>query len=170
VSIASEIDRGTKVTIYLPRSQTSERALPVSEDDIIISGDSELVLVVEDSCDVREVTTSLLEQLGYRTTAVENASEALEALASQRSVSLVLTDIVIPGEDDGLMLARRIRARFPEIPILLATGYTKLFDSAPEFPVLRKPYQISDLARAIHEALEGAKSGSGEGLLQQSAG
>ena len=161
VSITSEIDQGTKVTIYLPRSQTSESALPVCKDDMLVSGDRELVLLVEDNRDVRAVTASLLEQLGYRTTAVEDAREALEALKSQRSVSLVLTDIVIAGEYDGLMLARKIRARFPEIPIVLATGYAKLFDDAPEFPVLRKPYQIGDLARAIHQALNGTETGSG---------
>ncbi|HZZ62338.1 MAG TPA: CHASE domain-containing protein, partial [Roseiarcus sp.] len=158
VSIASEVDQGTKVTIYLPRSQMNANALPVSGEDMLVSGDQELVLVVEDNHDVREVTTSLLEQLGYRTTAVENAREALEALKSQRSVSLVLTDVVIPGEYDGLMLARRIRMLFPEIPIVLATGYAKLFDSAPEFPVLRKPYQIGDLGRAIHQALKETKT------------
>jgi PAS domain S-box-containing protein len=161
VSIASEIEQGTKVTIYLPRSQISESALPASDDDAPISADRELVLVVEDNRDVREVTSSLLEQLGYRTTAAENGREALEALESQRSVSLVLTDIVIPGEYDGLMLARKIRAHFPEMPIVLATGYAKLFDSAPEFPVLRKPYQIGDLARAISEAFAGTKTVSG---------
>jgi len=160
VSIASEIIQGTTVTIYLPRSQL-ESALRVSEDDVPVSGDRELVLVVEDNSDVREVTTSLLGQLGYRTIAVENAREALEALESERSVSLILTDVVIPGEYDGLTLARWIRVHFPEIPIVLATGYAKLFESAPEFPVLRKPYQIGDLARAIHEGLKGAKIGSG---------
>jgi len=160
VSIASEIIQGTTVTIYLPRSQL-ESALRVSEDDVPVSGDRELVLVVEDNSDVREVTTSLLGQLGYRTMAVENAREALEALESERSVSLILTDVVIPGEYDGLTLARWIRVHFPEIPIVLATGYAKLFESAPEFPVLRKPYQIGDLARAIHEGLKGAKIGSG---------
>ena len=160
MSIASEIIQGTTVTIYLPRSQL-ESALRVSEDDVPVSGDRELVLVVEDNSDVREVTTSLLGQLGYRTMAVENAREALEALESERSVSLILTDVVIPGEYDGLTLARWIRVHFPEIPIVLATGYAKLFESAPEFPVLRKPYQIGDLARAIHEGLKGAKIGSG---------
>jgi CheY-like chemotaxis protein len=162
VSIDSEIDQGTKVTIYLPRSQIGESALVVSEDDMLAFGDQELVLVVEDNRDVQEVTTSLLEQLGYRTVAVENAREALEALESQRSVSLVLTDVVIPGEYDGLTLARRIRAHFPAIPIVLATGYAKLFDSAPEFPVLRKPYQIGDLARAIYEELRGTRPKTGE--------
>jgi PAS domain S-box-containing protein len=160
VSIASEIDQGTRVTTYLPRSRI-ESALPVPEDDMPVSGDQELVLVVEDHCEVREVTTSFLSQLGYRTIAAENAREALEALESQRSVSLILTDVVIPGEYDGLTLARWIRVHFPEIPIVLATGYAKLFDSAPEFPVLRKPYQIGDLARAIHEGLKGTKTGSG---------
>jgi PAS domain S-box-containing protein len=161
VSIASQIDQGTKVTIYLPRSRISTSALPISHDDAPVSADRELVLVVEDNRDVLEATTLLLEQLGYRTSGVENAREALEALESQGSVSLVLTDVVIPGEYDGRMLAHMIRARFPKIPIVLATGYAKLFDSAPEFPVLRKPYQIGDLARAIHEALAGAKTVSG---------
>ena len=73
-------------------------------------------------------------------------------------MSLVLTDVVIPGEYDGLTLARRIRAHFPEIPVVLATGYAKLFDCDAEFPVLRKPYQIGDLARAIREALKEAKT------------
>jgi CheY-like chemotaxis protein len=128
---------------------------------MLVSGDRELVLLVEDNSDVRAVTASLLEQMGYRTTTVENAREALEALESQRSVSLVLTDIVVPGEYDGLMLARKIRVRFPAIPIVLATGYAKLFDDALEFPVLRKPYQIGDLARAIHQALNRTKTASG---------
>jgi CheY-like chemotaxis protein len=93
--------------------------------------------------------------------AVENAREALEVLESHRFVNLILTDVVIPGEYDGLTLARWIRVHFPEIPIVLATGYAKLFDSALEFPVLRKPYQIGDLARAIHEGLKGTKTRSG---------
>lgn len=160
VSIASEIDQGTTVTIYLPRSQI-ESALSVSEDDKLVSGDRELILVVEDNPDVRDVSTSLLGQLGYRTMAVENAREALEVLESHRFVNLILTDVVIPGEYDGLTLARWIRVHFPEIPIVLATGYAKLFDSALEFPVLRKPYQIGDLARAIHEGLKGTKTRSG---------
>jgi PAS domain S-box-containing protein len=161
VSIDSEVDQGTKVTIYLPRSLRSDGSFPVLDDDRLVSGDQEVVLVVEDNPEVQEVTTSLLGQLGYRAVTVANAREALEALESQRSVRLVLTDVIIPGEYDGLTLARRVRAHFSEIPIVLVTGYAKLFDNDAEFPVLRKPYQIGDLARAIHEGLKRTKTGRG---------
>jgi CheY-like chemotaxis protein len=110
------------------------------------------VLVVEDNHDVRAVTVSLLEQLGYRAVAVENAAAALDALAASQ-IDVIFSDVVLPGDFDGLLLARTIRARYPDLPIVLTTGYAKVFDSEPEFPVLRKPFQISALARIIREVL-----------------
>jgi len=61
--------------------------------------------------------------------------------------------VVLPGPDDGLALARTLADRYPQIPVVLTTGYTKVFDADPEFPVLRKPYQISTLGRVIQDAL-----------------
>ena len=116
------------------------------------------MLVVEDNADVRAVTVSLLEQLGYRTIAVEHATAALEALGQSRAVSIIFSDVVLPGQTDGLLLARTVKARYPDIPVVLTTGYARVFDSEPEFPVLRKPYQISALGRIIREALDAAKA------------
>jgi CheY-like chemotaxis protein len=115
------------------------------------------VLVVEDNEDVRAVTVSLLEQLGYRTIAVDNAATALEALASRQPISVIFSDIVLPGDIDGLSLARTATARYPDVPVVLTTGYTRVFDNEPEFPVLRKPYQISALGRIIRETLDAAQ-------------
>jgi len=56
------------------------------------------------------------------------------------------------------LLARTVKARHPEIPVVLTTGYAKVFDTEPEFPVLRKPYQISAMGRIIREALDAAKA------------
>ena len=103
---------------------------------------------MEDNKDVKNVAVSLLEQLGYKTIAVESASEALDVLASGQTVNLVFTDVALPGQLDGLALARKVTDRYGAIPIVLTTGYTRAFDSDPEFPVLRKPYQISALGRA----------------------
>ena len=72
---------------------------------------------------------------------------------------LVFSDVVLPGQIDGLALARTVSDRFPDIPVVLTTGYTKVFDSDPGFPVLRKPYQMSALGRVIHDALDPAKAG-----------
>ena len=63
----------------------------------------------------------------------------------------------MPGEMDGLALARRIRTDYPHIPVLLTTGYAKVFETDPEFPLLRKPYQIAALGRVIHDALDAAR-------------
>jgi PAS domain S-box-containing protein len=156
VAVASQARHGTTVTLYLPRSH-GEVDLPASEDpaQFLAAGD-ETVLVVEDNDDVRTVTVSLLEQLGYRTVAVESAPAAFAALAA-RQPDLIFTDVVLPGEIDGLALARTVKERYPRIPTVLTTGYAKVFDSEPEFPVLRKPYQISALGRVIREAMESAK-------------
>jgi CheY-like chemotaxis protein len=117
-----------------------------------------MVLVVEDNHEVRAVTVSLLEQLGYQTIAVEHAAAALEILAGSQQINVIFSDVVLPGEIDGLLLARTVKARYPDISIVLTTGYTRVFEAEPEFPVLRKPYQISALGRIIREALDARDS------------
>ncbi len=156
VSIHSELGRGTKVTIYLPRSH-APIAAPSPEDNAqYIAIDRQTILVVEDNPEVRSVAISLLEQLGYCTVEAETASAALEVLAAGKDVSLVFSDVVLPGQTDGLSLARTVTDRYPRIPVVLTTGYTKVFETDPEFPVLRKPYQISALGRVIHQTLSAA--------------
>ncbi len=153
VTIDSEVGRGTKVTVYLPRSHAAIDA-PLPEDDArYVAMGRQTILVVEDNPDVRHVAVSLLEQIGYQTIEVETASAGLDVLAAGKPVALVFSDVVLPGQTDGLALARIISDRYPTIPVVLTTGYTKVFDTNPEFPVLRKPYQISALGRVIQQAL-----------------
>jgi CheY-like chemotaxis protein len=72
------------------------------------------------------------------------------AAADGRHFDLLLSDIVMPGEMDGLALARTLRQRHPQLPILLVTGYSDSGASADEeFTVLRKPYRLADLNRAV---------------------
>jgi PAS domain S-box-containing protein len=160
VQIASEIGHGTKVTIYLPRGEAPVAAPSPEDSARYMAADRRTILVVEDNKDVKNVAVSLLEQLGYKTIAVESASEALDVLASGRTVNLIFTDVVLPGQLDGLALARKVTDSYGAIPIVLTTGYTRAFDSDPEFPVLRKPYQISALGRLIHQALYPPSTGT----------
>jgi PAS domain S-box-containing protein len=160
VQIASEVERGTKVTIYLPRSHAPIVAPSPEDTARYMAADPRTILVVEDNKDVKNVAVELLEQLGYRTIAVESASEALDVLASGQKINLVFTDVALPGQLDGLALARKVTDRYGRIPIVLTTGYTRAFDSDPEFPVLRKPYQLSTLGRLIHQALYPLASGA----------
>jgi PAS domain S-box-containing protein len=157
-AIKSEPGRGTTVTIYLPHS--SAAIDPVREDDAMpfAAPAGATALIVEDNEDVRTVTVSLLEQLGYRTIPVENAAAALEALACSPDITVMFSDVVLPGEMDGLLLARSVKAHYPNIPIVLTTGYARVFETDPEFPVLRKPYQIDALGRIIREAIDAAQA------------
>jgi PAS domain S-box-containing protein len=156
VAIGSELGQGTKVTVYLPRSHAALAAPSAQDDADYAVLERRTVLVVEDNVEVRKVAVSLLEQLGYRTLEVETAAEALDALAAGEHIDLVFSDVVLPGQVDGLALARTLAQCYPHIPVVLTTGYTRVFEADPEFPVLRKPYQISTLGRVIHDALSPA--------------
>jgi PAS domain S-box-containing protein len=160
VQITSEIGHGTKVTIFLPRSEAPVAAPSPEDNSRYMAADPRTILVVEDNKDVKNVAVSLLEQLGYKTVAVESAAEALDVLASGQTVNLLFTDVALPGQLDGLALARKVTDRYGGIPIVLTTGYTRAFDSEPEFPVLRKPYQIAALGRLIHQALFSQSAGA----------
>ena len=145
VRIESELGEGTSVVITLPRAQAEEADC---------RGDSSTVgwgkvLLVEDNPDVASASTILLEQLGYSVRWVPNASEALREV-EKNDVDLVFSDVVMPGEMDGLSLARAIRHQRPDLPVLLATGYSDAAREAmAKFPMIRKPYELQDLSRAL---------------------
>ena len=114
---------------------------------------------MEDSRDVADVTSALLEQLGYRVVRAENAAEALRHLEQGIEFDLVFSDIVMPGAVDGLALAQICREQFPDMPILLTSGF---YDAAPaadsRFDILRKPFELSALERAIDQVIGDARS------------
>jgi PAS domain S-box-containing protein len=146
VMVDSELGKGTKVTILLPREQASPQAARAEPADSSASG---TVLLVEDNPDVAAVSTSLLEQLGYSVRRVADAEEALREV-ERDGVDLVFSDIVMPGKMDGLDLARRLREVRPDLPVLLATGYSDVAASVRgDFSILRKPYEIHQLSRAL---------------------
>jgi PAS domain S-box-containing protein len=147
VAATSELGQGTIFTICLPRS---DLRLARVEHEVSSIG-SGTVLLVEDNPDVATASTGLLEQLGYSVRWVSDAEMALKEIAND-GIDLVLSDIVMPGKLDGLGLARAIRLKHPDLPILLATGYSEAAQSAQaDFPILRKPYQIHELSQALSE-------------------
>jgi CheY-like chemotaxis protein len=146
VKVRSELGQGTKVTILLPRD---EIGLSRDKSGVVEIGGSGTVLLVEDNPDVASVSISLLEQLGYTVRRVPDADAALREI-EREDVDLVFSDIVMPGNMDGLSLARRLRQMRPELPILLATGYSDAAANVRgDFPILRKPYEIHQLSQAI---------------------
>jgi PAS domain S-box-containing protein len=153
VTIASELGNGTAVTIYLPRSHRPLSEQRIAERDTPRGG--EKVLLVEDNPEVQETAGMLLDQLGYRVFRAESAAGALQLLQSGEAVDLVFSDIIMPGELDGMALARQVKEEYPDIAVLLTSGYARPLNTHEAgFPILRKPYQLATLARAIRDALD----------------
>ena len=113
------------------------------------------VLIVDDSPEVAEVTSSLFEHLGYTTVYRDSADAALRLLEEGTKIDLVFSDIVMPGPIDGVGLAREIRARFPDVPVVLTTGYSDAAQAAPaNLKILRKPFDTDALRDFIEDINE----------------
>jgi PAS domain S-box-containing protein len=155
VSIDSKVGQGTTVTLYLPRTVEHPRAA-TTQDDVESVGSGK-ILIVEDNPEVLGVSVSMLEQLGYDVRAVSDATSALDAIENE-SFDIVVSDIVMPGTMDGTALANAIRARKPDLPVLLMTGYgTARAQTEAEFAILRKPFQVSELGRTITRLMAEAR-------------
>jgi CheY-like chemotaxis protein len=112
---------------------------------------SHTVLVVDDEAMVRMPIAEFLRDCGY---AVVEASDAAEAIAAidNEPVELVFSDIRMPGQMDGLGLARWVRCNHPEIPVILTSGYTgarNAPDSIPGVRFIEKPYSQANVAQRI---------------------
>src|SRR5690606_11598030 len=135
VTIASTLGKGTTLTIYLPRA----KAEPATETKGGAPGCAGTVLLVEDNPDVADASAVLLEQLGYAVHWVSDGQAAVAKIAMD-GYDLVVSDVVMSGQPDGVALARLIRERYPDLPILLATGYSDAArEAGRDFTILHKP-------------------------------
>jgi PAS domain S-box-containing protein len=153
--ITSEVGKGTHLELTLPRTDKDVSGGTLAGHDITIPTGLR-ILLVEDSDHVRYFAGQLLADLGCAVTAAANAAEAIELLKTAQ-VDLVFSDIVMPGMT-GIDMAREIRATNPDLPVLLASGYSsKQFipRDQREFPILRKPYRLETLAASIQQLMAG---------------
>ncbi|WP_257167634.1 hybrid sensor histidine kinase/response regulator [Bradyrhizobium sp. SRS-191] len=156
IGVVSEVGRGATFTLYLPRVAPAQDQLgETSGHAVPISGRGMAVLVVEDNIDVGRSATEALAELGYLTTLVDNARDALEELIDGASrFDVVFTDVVMPGMT-GLELAEEIRRLELNIPVVLASGYSHVLaqQGTNGFELLRKPYSIEELSRVLHKVV-----------------
>jgi CheY-like chemotaxis protein len=149
VSVDSEMGKGATLTLYLPASHGADTSQWMNGDRALGR-----VLIVEDDMFVAELAAGMFGELGFESTITHSAKEALERLAGGDKPKLVFSDVVMPGGITGVELARKLRERFPELPILLTTGYSEQVNATQGFPVLQKPYEMDSLAKAISKLLK----------------
>ncbi len=117
------------------------------------------ILVVEDNVEVGRFSTQLLQDLGYETTWAPNAEAALKLLAEAHVFDAVFSDVVMPGMS-GIELGQRIRRLYPELPVVLTSGYSHILaeEGRHGFELLQKPYAAEELSQLLGR-ITGRKAG-----------
>jgi CheY-like chemotaxis protein len=117
------------------------------------------VLLVEDDEAVAALTGEMLDSLGFAVTRVGSAAAALGALADGRAIDIVFSDVMMPGGTTGVELARQLRQRRPDLPVVLTTGFAGAAPDAKAegFDLLPKPYRLEALSATLRAHLQGAR-------------
>ncbi|HWZ37840.1 MAG TPA: ATP-binding protein [Bradyrhizobium sp.] len=160
VTVDSAPDAGTTIALYLPKATQEPYAEAETDHTGAMPGGSERILLVEDNEDLLEVTSAMLASSGYRVLCARNGSEAIRILDSGREFDLLLSDIVMPNGPNGIELAREAKRRSNKIKILLTSGYAgdvlARHRAVDEFPIIHKPFRVSELAQRLRSVLQEA--------------
>jgi len=161
IRVETAIGRGTTFRVFIPRFTEDQAAEEEAGQEDIPCG-TETVLVVEDEEPVRRMMAKLVGSLGYSVIQAPSALEALVALEEAASpIDLLLTDVVMP-EVDGVTLADKVRAIYPSMKVLFASGYTndqlsgRGLDNGAA--ILMKPFTRDRVAWKMRELLDGTSS------------
>ncbi|ARO33987.1 sensor histidine kinase/response regulator hybrid protein (plasmid) [Rhizobium sp. NXC14] len=158
IQISSTRGKGTTVSLWLPVAQSIPKAepadVPAAAEPLKAVSRSLAILVVDDDALVRTGTVAMLEDLGHLPREAASATQALEFLAGGQECDLVITDHAMPGMT-GAELARHLRSAFPNLPVILASGYVELAEDQGLGRMLRmaKPFTQEQLQAAMDEAL-----------------
>jgi len=157
IRLNSAPGRGTSVHIYLPRahikadeSDVAPAVAPVPER---VGG---RILLVDDDNAVREVTAAMLDELGYQVIEAGSGPSALQLLDDRTPCDLIIIDFAMPGMS-GAELARRVKARRPELPVLFVTGFAErsALAGVQDGHIIGKPFVTGELAEKVQQALAG---------------
>ena len=160
VKIYSEPGEGTTVKIYLPRfHSTEDRAEPEVVTKAPAAAHAETILVVEDDADVRSHTTGILRELGYAVLEAPEGKSALRAIEQHPEISLLFTDVGLPGGMNGRQLAEAARRIRSDLRVLFTTGYARnaiVHDGRldPGVQLITKPFTYAALATKLRDVLD----------------
>jgi PAS domain S-box-containing protein len=163
INVYSEVDRGTTFRLYFPRHAGKVPRTEKSELEKIDKTGHETILVVEDEAAILEMTTMMLERLGYKVLAASDPFKALEmGHAYPEKINLLMTDIVMPGMN-GRDLSKKMNQLFPNLKWLFMSGYTAnviahhgVLDDGVQF--IQKPFSRQDLASTVRDILDENKA------------
>jgi signal transduction histidine kinase len=169
LSVYSEVGHGTTFRLYLPYDVLTDDDRPGQTRLPEATGGSETVLVVEDNSQLRKAVALQLLSLGYSVREADNADTALAILNDGEHVDLLFTDVIMPGKMDGYDLASRAAELRPGLRVLISSGFPGLRHHFPPDavrlpPLLPKPYDRVELARALRGVLDDDRDPGSPGL------
>jgi len=161
IDVTSKPGIGTTIKLYLPRFEGKEilSSQQNDKDKELLPRGTETLLVVDDEEALLELATEYLESIGYRVLTANNGKQALEKLHQEPDIKLLFSDVVMPGGINGYALAEQATSAFPNLKVLLTSGYTGKVESdsnsyQPVLKILNKPYSQHELAIQVRAILD----------------
>jgi PAS domain S-box-containing protein len=151
IGVASKVAEGSAFSLFLPEAPATAASDAGASDTSAAPVPARHVLLVEDNETVGEFASTLLGELGQTVTWAKSAAEALRVLeAGHSQIDLVFSDVVMPGMD-GVALGQEIRQRWPDLRVVLTSGYSHVLAEEGHygFTVLQKPYSVDGLLRML---------------------
>jgi CheY-like chemotaxis protein len=165
IKIYSEFGEGTTVKIYLPRSMAESSQSHDERGLLSAPGETQTgtILVVEDNELLLQSVVGMLSEQGYRILSATNGADALQFLDENADITLLFTDVGLPGGMNGRQLADEARRRRPRLIVLFTTGYTRnaiihhgRLD--PGIELISKPFTYAGLNAKIRSLLKNNES------------
>ncbi|WHS63086.1 PAS domain-containing sensor histidine kinase [Pseudomonas sp. G2-4] len=154
LTLRSQKGMGTTAQLWLPVADSLAPGKASTEEVAAPPVHELLVLVVDDDSLVLTSTRLLIEDLGHRVLCAASGAQALELYECNQGIDLVITDMAMP-QMDGAQLAKKLRDRQPDLPIILATGYAERLEGfASQLPRLTKPFKQLDLVQIIGQTMK----------------
>jgi PAS domain S-box-containing protein len=161
IEVESTLGKGTTFRVYVPFVSETEAAEEKNPAQIQVRGGTETILLVEDERPVRELVARLLQNHGYKVWQAASGTDALGVWQEHKNeISLLLTDLIMPGNMNGHDLAEKLRAERSRLKVIFTSGYSadivsKNFKLEPNLNFLQKPYQPQTLAHTVRRCLDG---------------
>lgn len=157
VSVTSAPGEGTAFRLWFPRAAgVAQAEAPAAPPPPAVEVMARRILLVEDEAPLRLLARRALEGAGHEVRAAEDAEAAIEVIESGFRPEVLVSDVTMPGEMDGVALAEALRARFADLSVVLVSGYAEATVgeglSGRGVRFLEKPFRMADLARAVAEA------------------
>lgn len=163
VEVESEVGRGSCFRIHLPLSEARDNPCIPTAISSATTGAAATILLAEDDAGLRKVVSRVLKRAGYHVLEAQDAIAA-QALweANQGRIDLLLSDVVMPGGESGVQLARRLIEQRGDLKVILTSGYNTVMEDLPtelrhRIEYLAKPVQFEDLLRTVRESLHSSR-------------